>query len=635
MKKTIVVTSFPRFSNQLWLPILWANAKTYYERNGNCSNDWEWFPCYADVFSEEYFDEIKTLLFEAKPDIFAMSLYVWNYKLSHKVAIWVKQTFPNCMIISGGPHQYFKHDINWFKNHWYIDASLPGDSYGEICFKEILDNYDNGQVDWNKVTDIRFPIGKSRTIAVSQKTMLRSDKKNYDYDYSPYTAQSDHIQKFVDYQQEKFPRAVLLALLETTRGCPYGCTYCDWGGGTNTTVIKRSLENVVKDIDSLRNFYLGFLYIGDANFGIFEERDVAIIKHITNVPWWSKQRFKIGYGGFAKTENRLETVRQIVELDVKSDLSYQREIKISMQTLDSEVLRNIDRKNVPFEKQLLALGPIAKNNKLPMYVEIIMGLPGMTLDKFYYEFDVFGSHQMSLQFFEWILLPETPAFAKDYRDKFGIVTVEKTNGWTDYEMHSHATIVVGAKSFSTDDYLQMLISASLYRLLVQGGFYRNSIKYILDQKIPTGLLIRTIVEDFYFKILNDDMLKLKQQWDIIINDKNATCQVNIKQSQVYLGWYFVALAYHEPERFTEPLVKFLQDRYNIPAGLLESDQELSIDYRNFNSKFFKFPNYFNFVKESKTKPTSTFEYFLTLFHHFDESGKIFVGTKKLLGVLKK
>jgi len=269
---------------------------------------------------------------------------------------------------------------------------------------------------------------------------------------------------------------------------------------------------------------------------------------------------------------------------------------------------------------------------LPMYVEIIMGLPGMTLDKFYYEFDVFGRHRMSLQFFEWILLPETPAYAKDYREKFGIVTVEKNNGWTDYEMHSHATIVIGAKSFSTDDYLQMLISASLYRLLIQGGFYRNSINYVLDQKIPAGQLIRTIVEDFYFDALDDDMWKLKQQWKTIINDKSATCQVNIKQSQVYLGWYFVALAYYEPERFTEPMVKFLQDRYDIPHSLIDHDRELSIDYRNFNSKSFKFPNRFNFVKESKTAPKATFEYFLTLFHHFDESGNIFVGTKKLLGV---
>ena len=60
-----------------------------------------------------------------------------------------------------------------------------------------------------------------------------------------------------------------------------------------------------------------------------------------------------------------------------------------MQTLDSEILDNIDRKNIPLDKQLELFNPIAKNNKIPMYVEIIMGLPGMTLEKFYHELNVF------------------------------------------------------------------------------------------------------------------------------------------------------------------------------------------------------------------------------------------------------
>jgi hypothetical protein len=33
--KTIVVANFPRYSSEIWLPILWAQAKTYYEKYGN------------------------------------------------------------------------------------------------------------------------------------------------------------------------------------------------------------------------------------------------------------------------------------------------------------------------------------------------------------------------------------------------------------------------------------------------------------------------------------------------------------------------------------------------------------------------------------------------------------------------
>ena len=155
-KKTVVICNFPRFSGEIWMPYLWASAKTYYELYGLRKDEWTWAPCYADVYSSDYKDKIKESLLEAQPDVFAISLYVWNYTLAHEIAAWVKTTWPECIIVSGGPHQYFKHDLNWFKEHWYLDASLPGDCYGELCFKEILDNYDTA-MDWNSVTDARYP----------------------------------------------------------------------------------------------------------------------------------------------------------------------------------------------------------------------------------------------------------------------------------------------------------------------------------------------------------------------------------------------------------------------------------------------------------------------------------------------
>jgi radical SAM superfamily enzyme YgiQ (UPF0313 family) len=628
MEKTIIIVNFPRFSDYIWLPVLWSSAKTYYEKNGQKCDQWRWFPCDLDMYDQEHFDKITATITTAKPDIFAMSLYVWNYKLSHRVAEWVKINFPKCLIISGGPHQYFKHDINWFKKHWYIDASLPGDCYGEISIKEILDNYTDGQVDWDQVTDIRYPLSKNKSVAASRKTMTKIEKKYYDYDYAPYAEQTDSLKNFVEKLSEFSPRAATMALLETTRGCPYGCTYCDWGGGINTTVIKRSLENVKRDIDVLKTFYVQ-LYIGDANFGIFEERDIAIIRHLVDRPFWSRQRFKIMYGGFAKTENRLATIKKIIELDVKAGLSYQKEIKISMQTLDAQVLKNIDRKNISLDKQLAVLAPIAKNNKLPMYVELILGLPGMTLEKFYNELDILGSQKLSVQFYEWILLPESPAYANAYREKFGIKTVVKHNGWILRESSSDATIVVGADSFTTDDYLQMLLSASLYTLLVQGGLFSHCVEKISNKKIGIGQLIKCILEEFYMKELHQQASHLKKDWQAILQDSELPCQVKVGNDSVYIGWYFVALAFYDID-FINKLIKFLQEKFQLDNKVVYLDKELIINHTNFNQKYFKFPYLYDFTKENKRQ--NNFEYFLNLFYNFIDSGKVFTGRKKLFAV---
>ena len=265
-----------------------------------------------------------------------------------------------------------------------------------------------------------------------------------------------------------------------------------------------------------------------------------------------------------------------------------------------------------------------------MYVEIIMGLPGMTLEKFYTDFDILGDKRLSLQFFEWILLPETPAYAREYREQYGIFAIEKTNGWTDYELHGHANIVVGAKSFSTDNYLQMLLSASLYRMLIQGGYFKNTVEAVLAQGVKVGQLVRTIIENFYFVHMKKHAQQLRNDWEDILSNPEKPCLTEVGESEVYIGWYFVAMAFYNPKDFTLGLVNFLRQQYNIDVNTIQQDQKLTINHTNLNKKYSKFPYVYDYTKDNDR---NDFDYFLSLFQHFSESGKIFSGNKKLLGVI--
>lgn len=314
-RRNIVIYNPVRFTGEAWLPMLWAQAKTYYERNGKNIDEWQWQPSIADLYGDD-FEKTKEVLLELKPDVFAISLYVWNYTIAHKVAAWVKQSWPNCLIVSGGPHQYFLHHANWFQTHPYIDASLPGSCYGEICFQEILDNFNNGKVNWNKVTDIYYPKGKSRTIFRSPLTMSNSEKRNYDYAWAAAHEQISELERFVGLaKQSHGNKTRILTILETTRGCPYGCTYCDWGGGINSSVLKKPLDIVKKDITAMCQLNIDYLYFADANFGIFGDRDVEIIKTLAKTRKQMLQNFTVGYGGFAKTENKLPYIQEILKTD--------------------------------------------------------------------------------------------------------------------------------------------------------------------------------------------------------------------------------------------------------------------------------------------------------------------------------
>lgn len=627
-KKTVVICNFPRFSGEIWMPYLWASAKTYYELYGLRKDEWTWAPCYADVYSSDYKDKIKESLLEAQPNVFAISLYVWNYTLAHEIAAWVKTTWPECIVVSGGPHQYFKHDLNWFKEHWYLDASLPGDCYGELCFKEILDNYDTS-MDWNTVTDARYP-SSGRNILSSKISMSHADKRQFQYDWSALHSQFDLLNEFVIYQRKQFPKSMLLCVLETTRGCPYGCTYCDWGGGTATTVIKKSIENVKLDIDAVAQFDLTFLYFADANFGIFGDRDVDIVKYLVKRKKETGQMFKIGYGGFAKTENRLNSIREILKVDIDNSLSLTKELKLSLQSLDEQVLENIDRVNVNLDKQLEVFEPLARDKQMPLYVEMIMGLPGISLTKYYYELDKLGEHDLSVQWFEWILLPETPAYALAYRQQYGIETIVKNKGWAVKEEDSDREVVVGGTGFNKDDYLQMLLSNSLYHLFVQGGFYQNSLDWIrITHGIGHGVIVQDVYENFFLK--SKYSTGVKQRWEQIISDPDLHCAFHVDGEEVYGGWYFVALAFLNLE-FTQELVDWLQKRNKIPNKFIKQDRRVTINKENFNKIKLQGLSILDYRKHGGFRDNSIHS-LIGLFINHHDTGRVFQGKRRLFGLV--
>jgi putative methyltransferase len=632
MSRTIVVYNPIRFPGEAWLPLFWAQSKTYYERHGERKNQWTWAPCYSDLWADD-FERVKLVLDQQEPDVFAVSLYVWNCKIGHEIAAWVKQRWPKCLLVTGGPHQYFKHNNNWFKEHPYIDASLPGECYGELALQEILDNIDNqGKVDWNQVSDICYPMGKSRLPSYSKKSIYDTGKKNFDYNWSAFNSQLSELQHYVSYAKSFFSSVKILSIFETTRGCPYGCTYCDWGGGINSAVLKKPMSAVTQDIDALCSLNLNYLYFADANFGIFGDRDVDIIKYLAKQRKQNIQTFTLGYGGFAKTENKLSYIRDILEVDINNNMSVLGEIKISMQSLDPDVLKRIDRKNVGLDQQIFALTSVRALKKLPIYVELIHGLPGMTLDKFYHELDVLGRKNLSIQWYPWILLPEAPAYSREYRATQGLETVTKTAGWWSYENDDNNLneIVIGTSTYSKKDYFEMLMSSSLYKLFVQGGYMSHTREWLQSQNIPLGQLISRIYQEF---LPGTDFLQsVYQVWEeSILTDSAHGCLIDFDEHKVYLGLYFPAVAFSRPDEFTKPLRNWIQTTFGCPEKMINNDIILDINKNNFGKTHTRGLYMLDYRKPMYNYPDNLSKVFLQ-FVQFKNSGHILKAKKKFLGL---
>ena len=63
---------------------------------------------------EEYIERVED------PDILICSCYVWNWEITNELARRVKEKYPDCMIIFGGPNVPLRYEgvvpVDWLKN---------------------------------------------------------------------------------------------------------------------------------------------------------------------------------------------------------------------------------------------------------------------------------------------------------------------------------------------------------------------------------------------------------------------------------------------------------------------------------------------------------------------------------------
>ena len=242
-------------------------------------------------------------------------------------------------------------------------------------------------------------------------------------------------------------------------------------------------------------------------------------------------------------------------------------------------LFHIYRKNIDFDTMLKTLGPVAKKYKKLIEIEMILGLPNITLEKFYYEMDILGSLNLQGRWYEWLLLPEAPAYDPEYRTKYGIKTVTKNNGWAHIEPSAAMEIVIESHSYTKENYLEMLLATSIYHSIIQGGLFSDSMRWITKtQNIGIGQIIKEIYSQFY----QDWFLN---EWHSILNDPEKNCFFKVtEQHQVFVGLYFSALAFLDPT-FAESLKQWLHSRYGCPIKMLNQEQKKLINIVNSDRSF--------------------------------------------------
>jgi radical SAM superfamily enzyme YgiQ (UPF0313 family) len=293
-------------------------------------------------------------------DIIGLSTYIWNKNYNHALGKALKLANPDLLILSGGPEPPIT-DPDFFEKFPYIDICSIQE--GEKSMKAILEHYLEGNTDY---TDI-----KGLLVNVNGKAINTGNPERIsDLDTIP----SPYLTGVFDHLFEKHPEVRWNVTLETNRGCPYQCTFCDWGSLTYSKVKKFDVERVYKELEWIGQKGCDFVSITDANFGIFPDRDMDIARKLVEVQqtYNNPKAYTISWA-----KNQKKEVVDIVKMLIYEGGS-KIGLNLSVQSMDDHTLDVIKRKNLDTNK-IEEVFELCEENNIPLYTELILGLPAETI----------------------------------------------------------------------------------------------------------------------------------------------------------------------------------------------------------------------------------------------------------------
>ena len=322
------------------------------------------------------------------PDLVGLSVYIWNRNYCIALGQAIKKRWPNCIIEVGGPMV----NGGWSKYSW-VDTIILGE--GERAFIEVL-----------------------RTVAKKQTPDLFYKAERM---HSLSSVPSPYTSGLFDNLVNANPDYYWNVTIETNRGCPYQCTFCDWGGLTASKIKLFDLQRIKEELEWIAKQKISSIYIADSNLGIFFERDKKIARMIRQVA----DQLGIDYVSSNFLKNSDERLLEIADIlgETSKGLTY------SVQSMNPETLKIIKRHNIK-PTSAKKLFELSTKRNIEFYTELMLGLPMETKETWMKGMtDLLEMGQHNRIIIIPVVLLENTELGDIQKDLYGIKTIEVVDGF--------------------------------------------------------------------------------------------------------------------------------------------------------------------------------------------------------------
>jgi radical SAM superfamily enzyme YgiQ (UPF0313 family) len=451
------------------------------------------FPGKFEIKLFKYPEDLIENALRGLPQIIGFSNYVWNLHLGCEIAKKIKSLSASTITIFGGPNFPWntKQRKEFLSKRQMIDFYVYGEAEEPVC--RLL----------NALILNKFNIEKTKSVPHSNCCALYKNRLVIG-DTLPRETTAD-VSPYLDGLLEPFFTEKTMPMVETARGCPYSCTFCNGGNHYYDKIIFRKRELIKDEL-----FYIvkrkksQTLNIADCDFGMhLQDIEVCkIIRELQDNYGWPKYIYVAI--GKEKRDRILEAARL-----VKGAIRF----AAAVQSMDDTVLKNIKRHNIP-PTELIEI--VKKGNAIGCNTatEVILGLPGDTKEKHFKSIEFLVDARFNyIRSYSLIILKGTELDSEKERKKWGIQTKFRVSQrcfgayqFGDAPIYSLETeeICYATKTLSFQDYLDCRKFTLILELVYNDSILGELLTFLKN----TGISPYTLLKEFYDYKLPPNLSKL-------------------------------------------------------------------------------------------------------------------------------
>lgn len=482
----------------------------------------------AEYTINNHTDDILQDLYKRKPDVLAISCYIWNIDMVWQIIKEIKKVLPDLHIWLGGPEVSYEVE-ELFENGADIDGVMIGE--GEQTFLEVMEYYNkdrnlqdiSGIAYWDKTT--------KKVVFTTPRLPMPLSEIPF-----PYDDLAEFKNKIIYY--------------ESSRGCPFACSYC-------LSSIEKGVR--LRDISLVKK-----------ELALFLDAKIPQVKFIDRTFNCNHQHAMEIWNYIYEHDNGVTNFHFEISADLLTDeelslLQKMRpglvQLEIGVQSTNLETIKAINR-TMNLDKLSYAVEQVRKGENIHQHLDLIAGLPYEDYNTFQKSFNqvyAWKPDQLQLGFLKVL----KGSFMHDQKDEYHIIY----KGQPPYE-------VMVTRWLSYEDVIRLKRVEDMVEVYYNSGQFAHTLSFLLHF-YPSPFAFYEMLGEYYEENgLWEEKHSRMSRYQILLDFVKKTCPDIVEPAGELLvyDWYLRENAKSRPA-FAKNLEQWKQSYHNFYKDIEEKNRQ--------------------------------------------------------------